>query len=239
MKPVPDPRGPLPRSLLVLVAVIAVIEIVLSLSDAGWISDPTLRSRAMCAGAFWSQLGPDTPFARLCGAPAGQIFGLQPLTMYISHAFLHGSMLHMIMNMTILLAIGRFVGDRYGAGTVLPVFLLCAIAGGAAFKLLASSAYPMVGASGAVFGFLGVWIVWDWRRHQRAQRSTSPVLRRVLVLAGLNVALYYGLGGMLAWQAHLGGFVAGVLIGLWLENRIEREWIGEMHRQRSERDPRP
>lgn len=225
----------MPRSLLVLAAVIAVIEVVLSLADSGWLADPSLRSRAMCAGAFWTQLGPDAPFARLCGAPAGSLFGLQPVTMYVTHAFLHGSMLHMVMNMTILLAIGRFVGDRYGAGTVLPVFLLTAIAGGVAFKLLASPEFPMVGASGAVFGFLGVWIVWDWRRHQRASRSTGPVLRRVVVLAGLNVALYYGLGGMLAWQTHLGGFIAGVLIGIWLENRLERDWLDQMQRQRAER----
>jgi membrane associated rhomboid family serine protease len=238
MKPVPDPHGPMPRSLLALAAVIAAIEVILSLADQGWIADPSLRSRALCAGAFWSQLGPEAPFARLCGAPAGHLFALQPVTMFVTHAFLHGSLLHMVMNMTILLAIGRFVGDRYGAGTVLPEFLLSAIAGGAAFKLMASPAYPMVGASGAVFGFLGVWIVWDWRRHQRAHRSTGPVLRRVLVLAGINVVLYFGLGGMLAWQAHLGGFLAGLLIGVWLENRLAGAWLAERRRARGERDPR-
>jgi len=236
MTPVPDPHGPMPRALLALVAVIAVIEVILSLADQGWIADPSLRSRAMCAGGFWAGLGPDSPFARLCGAPAGRLFALQPVTMFVTHAFLHGSLLHMVMNMTILLAIGRFVGDRYGAGAVLPVFLLSAIAGGVVFKLLASPAYPMVGASGAVFGFLGVWIVWDWRRHQRAHRSTGPVLRWVLVLAGLNVVLYYGLGGMLAWQAHLGGFLTGLLVGVWLENRLERAWLAARRRGRADRD---
>jgi rhomboid protease GluP len=236
VKPVPDPRGPTPRSLLVLAGVIAAIEVILSLADQGWLADGSLRSRALCAGAFWAELGPASPFARLCGAPEGQLFALQPVTMFITHAFLHGSLLHMVMNMTILLALGRFVGDRYGAGTVLPVFLLSAIAGGGMFGLMGSPAYPMVGASGAVFGFLGVWIVWDWRRHQRALRSPGPVLRRVLVLAVLNVVLYVGLGGMLAWQAHLGGFVAGVLIGVWLENRLERAWLGETRRRRAERN---
>ena len=71
--------------------------------------------------------------------------------MFVSHAFLHGSLLHMAMNMTILLALGRFTADRYGPGAVLPVFLLGAIAGGAVFGLLAGERLPMVGASGAVF----------------------------------------------------------------------------------------
>jgi membrane associated rhomboid family serine protease len=206
------PNEPMPRTLLVLVAGIALIEVVLSLADAGVIFDPTLRSRVLIAGAFWtSLLRGDAP-----------LFAAQPVTMFFTHALLHGSLLHMVMNMAILLALGRFVADRYGAGAVLPVFLLGAIAGGAAFGLLSAGAYPMVGASGAVFGFLGVWSAWDWRRHRAAGVSPQPVLRRVLVLAGLNVFLYFGLGGMLAWEAHLGGFLAGLGVGFWLEGRLDR-----------------
>jgi membrane associated rhomboid family serine protease len=78
----------------------------------------------------------------------------------------------------------------------------------------------MVGASGAVFAFLGLWIVWDWRRHLAAGAPVGPVARRVVVLALLNVLLYVGLGGMLAWEAHLGGFLAGLAAGWLLENRL-------------------
>ena len=45
------------------------------------------------------------------------------------------------------------------------------------------------------------------------------MVRRVAVLAGLNVAFYVGLKGMLAWEAHLGGFLAGLACGAWLDNR--------------------
>lgn len=81
----------------------------------------------------------------------------------------------------------------------------------------------MVGASGAVFAFLGVWTIWDLRRHRAAGVPAGPVWRRVLVLIGLNIVLYFGLGGMLAWQAHLGGFLAGIGCGLWLENRRDAQ----------------
>ena len=90
----------------------------------------------------------------------------------------------MVMNMTILLALGRFTADRYGAGAILPVFFVGAVGGGAVFGLLAGGAYPMVGASGAVFAFLGLWIAWDWRRHRGAGLSTAPVLRRVAGAGG-------------------------------------------------------
>lgn len=211
--PAHEPFKPLPRSLLLLVGAIALIELLLSAADAGLIADPTLRTRVLEAGAFWSPL--------LRGAvPA---FALQPATMFVSHALLHGSFLHMAMNMAVLLALGQFVGDRYGGRTILPVFLIGAVAGGAVFGLLSASAVPMVGASGAVFAFLGVWTIWDLRRHRAAGVPAGPVWRRVLVLIGLNIVLYFGLGGMLAWQAHLGGFLAGIGCGLWLENRRDAQ----------------
>jgi membrane associated rhomboid family serine protease len=213
VKLTPHAHRPMPAGLLLLVAGIALIEVVLGLADAGAISDPSLRGRVYVAGAFWPGL--------LHGEPA--LYAVQPVTMFLSHALLHGSLLHMVMNMTILLALGRFAADRYGPGTVLPVFLLGALGGGAAFGLLAGGDFPMVGASGAVFAFLGLWIVWDWRRHRTAGLSAGPVLRRVLVLAALNVVLFFGLKGMLAWEAHLGGFLVGVGCGLWLEDRIARQ----------------
>jgi membrane associated rhomboid family serine protease len=206
------PYRPPPPALLALVGGIALIEAVLSLADAGMLFDPTLRSRVFLAGAFWaSLLHGDAP-----------LFAAQPVTMFLTHALLHGSLLHMLMNMAILLALGRFAADRYGAAAVLPLFLLGAIAGGAVFALFASGAFPMVGASGAVFAFLGIWIAWDWRRHRLARVSTGPVLRRAAVLVALNVLLFFGLQGMLAWEAHLGGFLAGLACGAWLEGRLAR-----------------
>ena len=204
------------------------IEVALSLADAGWLADPSLRRRVFVAGAFWaSLLHGDTP-----------LYAAQPVTMFVSHAFLHGSLLHMAMNMTILLALGRFTADRYGPGAVLPVFLLTAIAGGAMFGLLTSDRLPMVGASGAVFAFLGVWIVWDWRRHRAAGVSPRPVLRRVVVLVVLNVVLWLALSGGLAWEAHLGGFLAGLACGAWFEGRIDRdERAARARRRREQHEP--
>ena len=209
MAPPPKPYTPLPRPLVVLVGFIALTEIVLALADRGILFDPTLRMRVLQVGAFWVGL--------LHGNPP--LFPAQPVTMFVSHALLHGGFLHMAMNMTILLALGRFTADHYGPGAILPVFLAGAVGGGAVFGLLASEAYPMVGASGAVFAFLGLWTIWDWNRHRERGAPVGAVVRRVLVLIGLNVVLYFGLGGMLAWQAHLGGFLAGIACGLWLDGR--------------------
>jgi rhomboid protease GluP len=208
----PNAFQPPPRGLILLAGFIALIEIVLSLADAGFLADGTLRSRVYIVGAFWTAL--------LHGAEP--LFGLQPLTMFVTHALLHGGFLHMAMNLAILLGLGRFAADRYGPGVVLPVFLASAIGGGIAFGLLSDGAYPMVGASGAVFGFLGVWVVWDWYRHRAVGASTRPIWVRVAVLAALNLVFFIGLEGMVAWEAHLGGFLVGLLAGQWLETRLAR-----------------
>ncbi len=221
------PDAPMPLGLTLLVAFIAMVEIVLTLSDYGYLGTPLLRAQLYETGAFWTGL--------LHGARP--IFQAQPVTMFVSHSLLHGGMLHMVMNMAILLALGRFTADRYGGGVVLPTFLICAVAGGAVFGLLSRGAYPMVGASGAVFGFLGIWTAWDWCRHRAAGVSTRPVWQRIAVLAGLNVLLYYGLGGLLAWEAHLGGFLAGLAIGFLLESRQAanlRDARAELRRRRRE-----
>jgi membrane associated rhomboid family serine protease len=192
-----------------LVGVIAVLELVLTLSDFGWLGGPGLRHATYRLGAFWASL--------LHGA--APIFPGQPVAMFFTHALLHGSFLHMAMNLAVLLALGRFTAERYGAGVVVPCFVLGAVAGGVAFGLISRAPYPMVGASGAVFAFLGIWTAWDWHRHRAAAASVSPVVRRVVVLAGLNALLFVGLGGLLAWEAHLGGFLAGLALGGWFESR--------------------
>jgi rhomboid protease GluP len=211
LSPTPDPTWrPLPRALVTLVMVMVGIELLLQLADMGIVGDRSLRPRVYVLGAFWASLFHDTQ----------PVFSLQPVTMFVTHALLHGGLLHLGMNAAVLLGLGRLIGDRYGPGAILPLFLLSAIAGGAAFALLNVSDIPMVGASGAVFGFLGVWTAWDWHRHRAHGVSTRPVVMRAVVLVLINVLFFFGLGGMVAWEAHLGGYVAGLAFGAWLEREI-------------------
>jgi membrane associated rhomboid family serine protease len=212
-RPLPPPNPPLPRPLVALVLLMAGIELVLTLADRGILADPTLRARVYAAGAFWAGLLDG-------GRP---LFPLQPYTMFVTHALLHGGLLHLALNMAVLLGLGRFAADRYGPGVILPVFLVTAVAGGLAFGLISEGAYPMVGASGAVFGFLGVWIASDWVRLRTLGLSVQPVVRRVAGLAVANVLLTVLLAGMLAWEAHLGGFLAGLVAGVWLERGLALE----------------
>jgi membrane associated rhomboid family serine protease len=73
----------------------------------------------------------------------------------------------------------------------------------------------MVGASGAVFGLFGTSIYWDYQRRRLAGASLRPVLNLTVGLIVMNVVLYVLVSGMLAWQAHLGGFLAGMILA-WI-----------------------
>jgi membrane associated rhomboid family serine protease len=97
------------------------------------------------------------------------------------------------------------------------LFAGTAVAGALTFGLLADTGMqfvPMVGASGALFGFLGAMKRWEWRYVSAYDLPKRRFWSTILALVAVNVLLTVGLagaGGGVAWEAHLGGFVAGWL----------------------------
>lgn len=197
-------HDPLPPQLLALVGLMALIELALSAADRGWLGATDWRQVAFAYGAFWTPVldGTVTP-----------LFPGQSFTMFLSHAFLHGGLFHLTMNAVILLSLGKFVSQQAGAWPMLLLFFASAVAGGLGFGLLSATPAPMVGASGAVFGFLGLWQYWEFRIRRRRGLPLRPVFATFGGLVAINVVLAVALQGALAWQAHLGGYVAGVALG--------------------------
>lgn len=185
--------------LLWIVGILAVLETAFTLLGLPPLGLGRLRNIAIMYGAFWPGLLGDW-------VPA---FNGQPVTMFVTYAFLHGGFLHMLFNALILLHLGRESVNRLGQGGFLLLFALSSIGGAAVYGLLATSDAPMLGASGAVFGLFGATMFWDFQRRRAAGASLEPVGRLLIGLIVLNLLLYFLVAGMLAWQAHLGGFVAG------------------------------
>jgi membrane associated rhomboid family serine protease len=136
---------------------------------------------------------------------------------FVTHAFLHGGPMHMAMNTAVFVALGAHLCRAVGELATLLLFFGCAIAGALAFGLIADTGMqfvPMVGASGAIFGFLGAMKRWEWRYVTAYDLPKRRFWGTVLALAAVNVLLgvgFAGMGGGIAWEAHLGGFVAGWL----------------------------
>lgn len=127
----------------------------------------------------------------------------------ITAALLHSpGLLHVGFNMWALAVFGPQIERRAGRVPFLVLYLATAAAGGAAFQAT-QDVGSAVGASGAIFGLFGVHLTAAYlARNTLAGRAG---LRQLLPLLGLNLALPL-LVPNIAWEAHIGGLVAGALI---------------------------
>jgi membrane associated rhomboid family serine protease len=124
--------------------------------------------------------------------------------------FLHAGALHILMNMYALFIIGPNVEQAYGTRAFVPMYLLAGLMG-SAFSYAFPPQSPSLGASGAVFGVVGMLVVYLYRRRRSA--FIAQYLRSITLLIGINAVLGFVIPGI-DWVAHLGGLVGGVLLGV-------------------------
>lgn len=144
-----------------------------------------------------------------------------PLTM-VTSMFVHGGILHVAGNMLYLWVFGDNIEDTLGHVNYLFFYLACGLGAAVSQVLVApGSDVPMVGASGAVAGVLGAYLV----LHPRAPILTLVFLVIFIRIMYLPAAILLGIwfaiqifsafgggGGGVAWYAHIGGFLVGVLL---------------------------
>ncbi|MDF3298463.1 rhomboid family intramembrane serine protease [Streptomyces tropicalis] len=167
-------------------------------------------------------IGPHGPGCVL--GPPG--YHKSPALSVLTAMFLHGSWLHLLGNMLFLLIFGNNVEDRMGHVRYLVFYVVCGYAAGYGFALFdADSAVPLIGASGAIAGVLGAYLV-------LFPRARVWVLVPFLVFLPLRLPAWIVLGfwfvlqavyssgrgvsdtGTVAYAAHVVGFLAGMLIAL-------------------------
>ena len=203
---------PTPKTLWWLTGLMLMLEGLAQLSDRGWFGVLDLRGLMISYGAFWDFLFPP-------GAVHQALFPGHSYSMLLTHAFLHAGTIHVLMNAVIFIALGKTLAVYFGLRLVMLTMLLGAVSSGVAFGLLESTAAPMVGASGVVFAFSGLWLQAsrsELKRLGRPGRSTASVIMSLIVI---HVLLHVFMSGQIAWQAHLGGFVAGYFLMPWLIDR--------------------
>lgn len=153
-----------------------------------------------------------------------------------SSMFIHGGWFHLLSNMWVLLIFGDNVEDRLGPLRYLLFYFLSGLAAAALqVYLQGESGLPMVGASGAIAGVLGAYLMF----HPRARiASLVPILfifTIVEVPALIYLAFWFisqlfsgwlmlngGSGSGIAWWAHIGGFLSGMAVGPLLAPRRPR-----------------
>lgn len=155
-------------------------------------------------------------------------FRIGAVSPFFTSMFLHGGWLHLAGNMLYLWVFGDNVEDKLGHGRYLVFYVVCGLAASLLHVFIApSSSMPTVGASGAISGILGAYLLMFPRARvvtvipiffflQVAELPALVVLGFWFVMqffSGL-ISLGYETGGMggVAWWAHVGGFVAGLIL---------------------------
>jgi membrane associated rhomboid family serine protease len=156
--------------------------------------------------------------------------------------FLHGGILHIAGNMLYLWIFGNNVEDAMSRIRFIIFYLLCGIAATFSHAITnTSSSVPMVGASGAISGVLGAYLLLYPRARVLTLVMFGFYVRTVAVPAMIVLGFWFVLqflsalvsprgGGGVAWFAHVGGFIAGVvLVGLFKQRSVPF-WGGRSYR---------
>jgi membrane associated rhomboid family serine protease len=146
---------------------------------------------------------------------------LPPIVTIFTSMFIHGGLLHLFGNMLYLWIFGNTVEDTLGHFRFIPFYLLSGFFATFIHTLSdINSMVPMIGASGAIAGVLGAYIV----LYPRANISTLFIFiiffKVIQVPAVLILGLWFllqllnagGEGGSVAWYAHVGGFITGIFL---------------------------
>ncbi|GAA1826477.1 rhomboid family intramembrane serine protease [Agromyces salentinus] len=157
----------------------------------------------------------------LLGPLIAQQFAFTPLAMSLdsyepwralTSVLLHGSILHLLLNMYTLWLFGQLLEPMLGRGRFLALYLISGLAGAVGVVLLADPLGWVLGASGAIFGLMGAFVV--------IQRRLGGNLTQLYILLAINLGIGFLPGANISWEAHLGGLVGGALVGLiYLETR--------------------
>ncbi|HEV3482948.1 MAG TPA: rhomboid family intramembrane serine protease [Candidatus Acidoferrales bacterium] len=176
--------------------------------------------------------------AKISMALAGRHYTMeQALLPLFTCMFLHGGILHILGNMWFLWIFGGNVEDRFGSLPYLAFYLVCGIGSGISQVLFSwGSHIPSIGASGAISGVLGAYIVF----FPRSRILTLVPLFIIFFLWRIPAIIFIGLWfamqflsgvvslgqanvGGVAWWAHVGGFLLGMLIaGIASPSKSER-----------------
>lgn len=155
-----------------------------------------------------------------------------------TYAFMHGSWAHLLVNMVWLVAFGPPLANRLGALRFMLFYAVTGLAAVALFWALHPHGdVPLVGASGAISGIMGAAARYGFRVDRSPGKSgfageplPIPVVLRsrgILVFLGMLMLANFAIGllgftpgfdGQVAWEAHIGGLIAG-FFGLWFFDR--------------------
>ena len=206
-----SPVNPLPPLVVALFLLIVGIEAMFSLGARGLVGGP---------GAVGWRLGAIETYAF-----SGQILdwmltsGRYPpehLMRFVTYPFVHAGFTHAMIAAVMLLALGKLVGEVFGAVATLAIFVLSSIGGALAYGLILDSPVPLIGAFPPIYGFIGAFTYLLWVRLGEMGAQQVRAFTLIGMLLGLQLLFGLLFGSNSDWVADLGGFVVGLFISIVL-----------------------
>lgn len=219
-------------SYLTIGIIVANVLLLFVTPNLGMGQDPHLREFFCRFGVVPWEITERLPTGPLV-CPPGFIIGKSPYLSILTSMFLHGGLIHLGGNMLFLWVFGNNIEDTIGKARFLIFYLLTGAAAAMTHVALnASASIPTVGASGAIAGILGAYVV----LFPRARVTTlvmwfylTTIKLPAVVVLGIWFATQFLIGagqqfgGGVAWAAHVGGFVAGALLIIPFGGRRSRQ----------------
>jgi membrane associated rhomboid family serine protease len=217
-----EPGGPFARVTLALL----VLNVVAFLLELGQASSGALQSFIQAWGVV--------PREYSAGRDLAPLIPLPFWSTLITSMFLHGGWMHLGGNMLFLWVFGDNIERRLGHARFLVFYLVCGVAAALAHIMFNSSSnIPTVGASGAISGILGAYMLLFPQNRVRVLTGYGVTAVPAVFMLGLWILIQFvnGIGeiantpetGGVAYVAHIGGFVAGMLLVGLLGGRRSRQ----------------
>jgi membrane associated rhomboid family serine protease len=202
------PPGPVTNTLVVANLLVSVVLML-----------PNWWQMAVVAGGLWPARFGVTD-GSVNAAFAGAPFLVPAVLTPITTAFLHGGLLHVVLNMVMLLLIGKMVERVLGGQLYILLYIAGAYAAALAEWIAApGSMVPVIGASGAISAIIGAYVMLFPNKPPKNWGPIPVSIARPLHLlaawVALNLMLGFvapGLGIVIAIYSHIGGFIAGLLL---------------------------
>lgn len=132
----------------------------------------------------------------------------------VTAMFLHLGLFHLAFNSLALYVFGGLIEGALGSARMLSLYLVTGFAASVASFAFGSPAVAAAGASGAIFGLLGAWLVYNLRRRSLSLARSN--VQSALFLIGINLVFGFTVPGI-DNLAHIGGLIAGVAAGFAIE----------------------
>ncbi|MEP5760251.1 MAG: rhomboid family intramembrane serine protease [Litoreibacter sp.] len=187
-------------------------EFILQLADMEILGTPELRFSVYSYGAFWPGL---------IASDWTSNYALQPILMFFTYSFLHNGIPHLLGNLIALVWTARRAPRYVSLRDFLILYAAGVACGALAHVVITLTMRPVIGASGGMYCLITAWVFWI---HLDTANRLTRIMRigaGLIALLSLNALSWWLSGGNLAWQAHVGGMVAGGM-GVWALKYIQR-----------------